>query len=118
MTAVLHPAAIVVTPSRSWARRHATSTTTVVTTPQPVELTWGNRRPGSSGFERWATYLGHEIDEHGLVAVTPAIESLVQLATELGVTPVAVSVLADTSAPEPARLRAFARVVQAILRPQ
>ncbi len=87
------------------------------TAPSPVELTWSNRRPGSPGFARWAEYAGERIDAQGLSATTREVQALVTLARELGVTPVAVDVLADASQPEPARLRAFAHVVQAVLRP-
>jgi len=89
-----------------------------VTAPSaPVELTWSNRRPGSPGFAGWAEYAGERIDAHGLSAATHEVQALVTLARSLGAAPVAVEVLADASQPEPARLRAFAHVVQAILRP-
>jgi hypothetical protein len=103
---------------RAWSRgrrRRATSATPVAATAPTTELTWENRRPGSPGFARWAADIGHHIDQHGLTALAPAIDSLVVLADHLGVAPVASKVLADPTEPEPARLRAFALVVQAIL---
>ena len=98
--------------------RRTRPASTLEIAPQAVELTWANRRPGSAGFARWAAYIGEQIDQHGLAATAPAIDALVILADQLGVVPVAVRVLADPTEPEPARLRAFAHVVQALVEPR
>jgi hypothetical protein len=108
-------------PTRGWSRRRSRrmrATATVASTPSHVELTWANRRPGSPGFARWAAYVRYEIDRHGLAASAPAIEALVILANQLGVVPAEVRMLADHTQPEPARIRAFERVVQALVEPR
>ena len=109
---------IAVEPTRAWTGRRGRRTRTAAeaaAAPPRIELTWSNRHPGSPGFERWAAYVGHHIDQHGLAATAAAIDALVILANQLDVAPVAVAVLADPTEPEPARLRAFARVVRALV---
>jgi hypothetical protein len=89
---------------------------TVVAEPTPVELRWPSRRwSGSPWFARWATYVGECIDAHGLSSVTREIDALVALARPLGVAPIAAEVLADQAQTEATRIRAFARLVQALI---
>ena len=104
------------TPARAGRRDRRTRTAaTVASAPPRVELMWTNMPAGSPGFARWAADVGHQIDQHGLTATASAIDALVILANQLGVAPIAVRVLADPTEPEPARLRAFARVMQAVV---
>ena len=83
--------------------------------PADIEFTWDNRHPGTAGFARWAEAAGQRIAEHGLNASTRDVDNVIGVARQSGVAPVAVSVLADATAPEPARLRAFAVVVSALI---
>lgn len=87
----------------------------VAAEPAAVEFTWANRRPGTAGFARWTAAVGQRIDEHGLAATTHELDNLVAVARRLGVAPVATDVLADSTQPEPARHRAFAHVVSALV---
>jgi len=96
---------------RRWQRAQVV----VATEPGAIEFTWANRRPGTAGFARWTAALGQRIDEHGLAAVTRDLDNLVAVARQLGVSPVAADVLADPTQPEPARHRAFAHVVSALV---
>ena len=83
--------------------------------PAIVEFTWANRRPGTAGFARWTAQLGERIDERGLAETAGDLDKLVGTARALGVALVAADVLADPTQPEPARHRAFAHVVSALL---
>jgi hypothetical protein len=83
--------------------------------PANIEFTWDNRRPGTVGFARWTCAVGQGIDQHGLANYTRDVNNLIGVARRLGVAPVAVDVLADPSQPDPARLRAFALVVSALV---
>ncbi len=56
------------------------------------------------------TTLARIIDIQGMAAAEPHIARLVIAARRHGINPVAVDVLADTTQPEIARLRALARV--------
>jgi hypothetical protein len=58
--------------------------------------------------------LGHELDAHGFVGREVAIRSLVRVARTRGIALTAADVLTDTSAPDVARLRAFAAVAIAL----
>jgi hypothetical protein len=71
----------------------------------------GQRRPGTAGFARWMADLGRRIDEHGLTGCAHDLDNLVTVAVRLGVAPIAVAVLSDPTQSDPARCRAFARVV-------
>lgn len=103
---------VIAPPSRRRGRRLRP---VVTTRPAAVEFTWGNRRPGTAGFARWAAAVGERIDERGLGANAGDVNNLVATARRLGVATVAADVLADSSQPEPARLRAFAHVVSALV---
>ena len=92
---------------RSWP---VADVETVAVEPVAVEP-----RPGTVGFVRWAAQLGERIDEHGLAATSGDVEMLVAIARRLGVASVATGVLADPSHPTPARHRAFAHVVAALV---
>jgi hypothetical protein len=59
--------------------------------------------------------LGVELDSSGFVGREPAIGQVVQLARTYGVGGAAAGVLADTSAPDVARMRAFGIVAAALL---
>lgn len=54
--------------------------------------------------------LGFDLDAHGFTGREAAIRNLVRDARSRGIDGVAVGVLADTSAPDVARMRAFAAV--------
>ncbi len=97
---------------RRWRRQVRSA---VVAEPAVVELTWANRRPGTDGFARWTAQLGARIDEQGLDAVADEVDELVSTARRHGVAIVATAVLADPAQPEPARHRAFAHVVSALV---
>jgi len=101
------------TAPRPWRRRRAQDL--VSSPPADVEFTWDNRRPGTAGFARWTAAVGQRIDEHGLDRSTRDLDNLIGVARRLGVAPVAVDVLADATQPDPARLRAFALVVSALV---
>ncbi len=58
--------------------------------------------------------LGHELDTHGFRGQGFAIRAIVRAARAHGVADVAAGVLADLTAPEVARLRAFAVVSAAL----
>ncbi len=94
---------------RRWRRDVSGAETTA------VAFTWANRQPGTPGFARWAAQLGELVDAEGIAAAAGDIDKLVTVARRFGVVPVAVDVLADPTAPEPARDRAFARVVAALV---
>jgi hypothetical protein len=96
---------------RQWGRTQDTISSPAA----EVEFTWANRRPGTAGFARWAAAVGQRIDENGLDDATRDLSNLVGVARRLGVAPVAVEVLADSTEPDPARLRAFATVVSALV---
>ena len=59
--------------------------------------------------------LGVDLDRSGFASREPAVRQLVHLARAYGVGGAAVGVLADPSAPEVARMRAFAAVATALL---
>jgi hypothetical protein len=59
--------------------------------------------------------LGVELDSSGFAGREPAIRQVVQLARTYGVGGAAAGVLADTSAPDVARMRAFGIVAAALL---
>jgi hypothetical protein len=80
-----------------------------------VAFTWANRQPGTPGFARWAAQLGERIAAEGMAGAARDIDKLVTVARRFGVVPVAVEVLTDPTAPEPARNRAFAKVVAALV---
>ena len=86
----------------------------VVSAPADIEFTWDNRRPGTPGFAMWTAAVGRRIDENGLGATSDAVNNLIGVARRMGVAPVAVDVLADSTEPDPARRRAFAAVVAAL----
>jgi hypothetical protein len=89
---------------------------TPVAEPTPVELRWPSRRwSGSPWFARWATHVGECIDAYGLGSVQRELDALVALARPLGVAPIAAEVLGDATQPEHTRIRAFARLVQALI---
>jgi hypothetical protein len=83
--------------------------------PADIEFTWDNRRPGTAGFARWSAAVGQRIDQHGLAESTRDIDNLVGVARRYGVSSTVVDVLADPSEPDPARLRAIARIVSALV---
>ena len=58
--------------------------------------------------------LGYQLDAHGFAGREAAIRQLVHDVRSFGLDGVAVGVLADTSAPDVARLRAFAAVSAAM----
>jgi hypothetical protein len=99
---------------RRWLRRRDHDAL-VASRPADIKFTWGNRHPGTAGFARWAAAAGQRIAEHGLNASTRDVDDVIGVARQCGVAPVAVSILADTREPEPARLRAFAVVVSALV---
>lgn len=86
------------------------------TPPADIEFTWGNRHPGTPGFARWVAAAGQRVAVHGIEASARVVDNLVDVARTTGVEPVAVGVLADASAPGPARVRAFAVVASALVR--
>jgi hypothetical protein len=85
--------------------------------PAPIAPTWGNRRPGSPGFARWCDFVAHRVDAEGLGPLSAEVDALVEIARTAGVVPVVTAILADASQPEPARTRAFGRVVEALAGP-
>jgi hypothetical protein len=101
------------TARRRWRWRRAQDL--VSSPPADVAFTWDNRRPGTAGFARWTAAVGRRIDEHGLDHSTRDLDNLIGVARQLGAAPVAVDVLADSTQPDPARLRAFALVVSALV---
>jgi hypothetical protein len=108
-TTTSRPGAPTATPRR-WRRARD-----VVATKSAAALTWDDSRPGTAGFARWTAAVGHRIDECGLAAVTRELDHCVAVARRTGVAPVAADVLADPTQPEPARQRAFAHVVSALV---
>jgi hypothetical protein len=96
-------------------RRWRRAPDAVTAAPAVVHFTWANRRPGTAGFARWAACVGQRIDEHGLAATAREVDNIVAVARGLDVAPIAVDVLADPTQAEPARCRAFAHVVSALL---
>ena len=58
--------------------------------------------------------LGYELDAHGFAGREAAVRQLVRDARSLGLDCTAVGVLADTAAPDVARMRAFAAVSAAV----
>jgi hypothetical protein len=90
-----------------------------VTTPAPdgMLFTRVDHQPGTPGFARWTAALGQRIDADGLAAACRDLNNLIGVARRMAVVPPAVDVLADPTAPEPARLRAFAHVVSALVKP-
>src|SRR5687768_12105075 len=58
--------------------------------------------------------LGYELDAHGFAGREAAVRQLVRDTRSLGLDCTAVGVLADTSAPDVARMRAFAAVSAAL----
>ena len=58
--------------------------------------------------------LGYELDAHGFAGREAAVRQIVRDTRSLGLDCTAVGVLADTSAPDVARLRAFAAVSAAL----
>jgi hypothetical protein len=60
--------------------------------------------------------LGFELDEHGFAGREPAIAEVVRLAKSYGLgSRAAIGVLADTTAPVAARMRAFGQIAAALL---
>lgn len=108
----LHPTTTNTPGARTATRRRARD---VVAIKPAAALTWDDRPPSTAGFPRWAAAVGHRIDEHGLAAVTRELDHVVAVARRHGVAPVAADVLADSTQPEPARQRAFAHVVSALV---
>ncbi len=100
-------------PASRWWWHRATAAV-VAPEPAPIALTWGNRRPGSAGFARWCDVVAHRIDAEGLGSLAAEVDALVEIARTTGVVPVVTAILADASQPEPARTRAFGRVVEAL----
>jgi hypothetical protein len=96
---------------RRWGRAHDV----VASPPTEIEFTWANRRPGTAGFARWAAAVGQRVADHGLDSSTRDLDNLIGAARRSGVAPVAVEVLADPTEPDPARMRAFAAVVSALV---
>ncbi len=115
MLLTLHPGDEVHTGTRTARRRWRRARPAAAVEPSSIEFTWANRRPGTAGFARWSAQLGQLIDERGLAATADDLDKLVVTARRLGVAIVAVDVLADPAQPEPARLRAFAHVVSALV---
>ena len=99
------------TVSRWW---HRATAEVVAPEPAPIALTWGNRRPGSAGFARWCDFVAHRIDAEGVGSHSAEIDALVEIARSAGAVPEVTAILADASQPEPARARAFGRVVEAL----
>lgn len=60
--------------------------------------------------------LAHTIDRHGMAAVESALPGVVDAARAAGTNPTVVAVLADPSAPEVARARAFGIVAMHLTR--
>src|SRR5262245_10280531 len=87
----------------------------VISPAADTEFTWDNRQPGTVGFDRWMAAVGQRLDQHGLTEFARDIDNLVGVARQLGIATVAVDVLADPAEPDPARLRAFALVVSALV---
>jgi hypothetical protein len=96
-----------------WRSRRAHDV--VVSVPADIEFTWANRRPGTPGFARWTAVIGQRIDAHGLAATADDVDNLIGVARRKGVAPLAVDVLADPIESDPARRRAFAAVVAALV---
>jgi hypothetical protein len=74
-------------------------------------------RPGTPAFDRWVGAVAHRIDEQGIGAVAAEIDVLAALARQRGLVPVSVRALTDPTGPEPARCRAFGRVIGALITP-
>jgi hypothetical protein len=98
-------------------RRRRRARDVVPAAPAAIAFTWANRRPGTAGFARWTAAVGQRIEEDGLAATSRELDNLVAVARRLGVAPVAVDVLADSTEAEPARSQAFALVVSALVAP-
>ena len=98
---------------RRWRSRRAHDV--VVSAPADIEFTWANRRPGTPGFARWTAAVGQRIDAHGLASTADDVDNLIGVARRMGVPSVAVDVLADPIASDPARRRAFTAVVAALV---
>lgn len=60
--------------------------------------------------------LGRRVAETGISINATQLNDLAEAATELGISPVLISVLTDDTQPEVARIRAFERVTCAISR--
>jgi hypothetical protein len=98
--------------SRRASRRARAATLVAAPVAEPSTA---SRHPGSDSFAHRAAELGHRIDECGLAAVSGDVRSLISMARHQGVALVAAGVLADPTQPEPARVRAFAHVVSALV---
>ena len=97
------------------ARHRRGSRAILATEPAAAALRWADRRPRPAGFDGWAAAVGQRLEDRGLAAITGDLDELVTRARRLGVARVAADVLADVSQPEPARYRAFAHVVAALV---
>jgi hypothetical protein len=96
---------------RSWFARRRTGAE--VSTPA-AELAVAAPAVGTPEFHEWATAVGRQFAERGVVAVKGQLDTLTQLAQRHGVAAVSRSVLADRREQEVARARAFLRVVAAL----
>jgi hypothetical protein len=112
-TAIVHHPSIPTPDRRRWRLRRAPNTAAA---PADIEFTWDNRRPGTIGFARWAAAVGQRIDRHGLSESSRDVNNLIGIARRSEVSSTVADVLADSNEPDPARLRAFASIVSALVR--
>ncbi len=115
MLLALEPQSHAGTSGRTARHHHRGNRALLATEPAAAALRWADRRPRPAGFDGWAGAVGQRLEDRGLAAVTGDLDELVTLARRLGVARVAADVLVDAAQPEPARYRAFAHVVAALV---
>jgi len=54
--------------------------------------------------------LAHQLDEHGIAGCEQSLQAVVRLACAVAIDAVLVDILADPTAPDVARMRAFGRI--------